>query len=129
MTGVQTCALPICRDVARLAEAGRNATEVLTGQAGDVDAEKLRNAELEVAGALLMARGDAGAERSALARDMVGSENEVARQADVERVERAAAPLRGQGQPEELAALSEALSSSPMSRGRVLDLLSGGGTR
>jgi hypothetical protein len=109
---------------------GANLAEVLGGGgAAAADPEKLRNAELEAAGALLLARSEAGGERAALAREMVGAENEIARHADVERVERAAAPLRGQGAPEELVALSEALKASPMSRGRVLDLLAGGGIR
>jgi len=90
------------------------------------DPAKFRSAEVEAAGALLLARGENAGERAALDRDMVGAENEVAGGVDVERVERAAAPLRGQGEPEDLQALSEALRASPVSRSRVLDLLVGG---
>jgi len=105
---------------------GPGLNELLAKGAANATPEIFRAAEIETAGALLLARGDAASGRTALARDQVGAENETARGVNVEQVERAAAPLRGQGQPEELLALSEALRAAPMNRNRVLDLLAGG---
>jgi hypothetical protein len=107
-------------------QAGGNLGEVLGGGAGAAGPDKLRDAEIEAAGSLLLTRQEAATERQALDRDMVAAENQAASRIDLGRVERAAAPLRGQGVPEDLAALSDALKASPMSRGRVLDLLAGG---
>lgn len=94
---------------------------------GTVDQGTIKNAEFEVAGQMLVARSEASAGRQALANEMVALENETASRVEVENVSRAAAPLKGQGVPEDLQALTEALQAAPMNRGRVLDLLVGGG--
>ena len=105
---------------------GAGLSELLANGAVNATPDIFRAAEIETAGALLLARGDAASGRAALSRDQVAAENATAQGVNVEQVERAAAPLRGQGQPEEMLALSDALRAAPMNRNRVLDLLAGG---